>query len=212
MGEPEVVLERRGAVARVVLNRPGRRNALGRGTLPAMHAVLDEVERDPSIGAVVVAGRGPVFCAGGDVDESMSPEPTDREREFDMIRGYNRVAWRLFHLDPPVIAAVNGPAAGGGAALAMACDIAIAAESARYDFVFGRIGLSSADMGCTYLLPRLVGRGGAGDPGVGGRGVPPPSWSPRLSPRPSRSGPRPTSSGSAPFGPSGAAGSRDAAR
>ena len=158
MGEPEVVLERRGAVARIVLNRPARRNALGRDTLPALHAVLDQVERDPAIGAVVVTGRGPVFCAGGDVDEIMSTEPTDREREFDMIRGYNRVAWRLFHLDPPVIAAVNGPAAGGGAALAMACDIAIAAESARYDFVFGRIGLSSADMGCTYLLPRLVGR------------------------------------------------------
>jgi enoyl-CoA hydratase/carnithine racemase len=158
MGDPHVILERRGAVARIVLNRPARRNALGRDTLPALHAVLDEVERDPAIGAVVVTGRGPVFCAGGDLDEIMSTGPTDREREFDMIRGYNRVAWRLHHLDPPVIAAVNGPAAGGGAALAMACDIAIAAESARYDFVFGRIGLASADMGCTYLLPRLVGR------------------------------------------------------
>jgi enoyl-CoA hydratase/carnithine racemase len=158
MADPEVVLERRGPVARIVLNRPERRNALGRQTLPALHAVLDEVERDPTVGAVIVTGRGPVFCAGGDVDEIMSPEPTDREREFELIRGYNRLAWRLHHLDPPVVAAVNGPAAGGGAALAMACDIAIAAERARYDFVFGRIGLSSADMGCTYLLPRLVGR------------------------------------------------------
>ncbi len=158
MGDPEVVLERRGPVARIVLNRPERRNALGRATLPAMHAVLDEVERDRRIGAVIVTGRGPVFCAGGDVDEIMSTEPTDREWEFEIIRGYNRVAWRLFNLDPPVIAAVNGPAAGGGAALAMACDIAIAAEGARYDFVFGRIGLASADMGCAYLLPRLVGR------------------------------------------------------
>ncbi|MBI4270211.1 MAG: enoyl-CoA hydratase/isomerase family protein [Candidatus Rokubacteria bacterium] len=156
-GRP-VVLERRGAVARIVLDRPERRNALGRDTLPALHAVLDEVERDTAIGAVIVTGRGPVFCAGGDVDEIMSTEPTDREREFEMIRGYNRVVWRLHHLDPPVLAAVNGPAAGGGAALAMACDIAIAAESARYDFVFGRIGLASADMGCTYLLPRLIGR------------------------------------------------------
>jgi len=158
MGEPHVILERRGAVARIVLNRPERRNTLGAETLPAWHAVLDEVERDPAVGAVVVTGRGPVFCAGGDLDEIMSTGRTDREREFDMIRGYNRLAWRLFHLDPPVVAAVNGPAAGGGAALAMACDVAIAGESARYDFVFGRIGLSSADMGCTYLLPRLVGR------------------------------------------------------
>ena len=158
MAEPDVVLERDGAVARIVLNRPARRNALGRETLPAFHAVLDQVERDPAVGAVIVTGRGSVFCGGGDVDEIMSTEPTDRERELEMIRGYNRVVGRLFHLDPPVIAAVNGPAAGGGAALAMACDVAIAAERARYDFVFGRIGLSSADMGCTHLLPRLVGR------------------------------------------------------
>jgi enoyl-CoA hydratase/carnithine racemase len=158
MSDREVLLERRGAVARIVLNRPARRNALGIETLPALHAALDEAEGDRGIGAVVVTGRGPVFCAGGDVDEIMSPEATDPEREFEVIRGYNRVAWRLFNLDPPVIAAVNGPAAGGGAALAMACDVAVAAESARYDFVFGRIGLASADMGCTYLLPRLIGR------------------------------------------------------
>ncbi len=90
-----------------------------------MHAVLDEVERDFSVGAVIVTGRGSVFCAGGDVDEIMSTEPTDREGEFDLIRGYNRVAWRLFHLDPSVVAAVNGPAASGGAALGMACDILV---------------------------------------------------------------------------------------
>jgi len=70
-GRP-VVLERRGAVARIVLDRPDRRNALGRDTLPALHAVLDEVERDTAIGAVIVTGRGPVFCAGGDVDETQS--------------------------------------------------------------------------------------------------------------------------------------------
>lgn len=157
MGEPEVVLERSGAIARVILNRPRRRNALGVRTLPALNEALDAIEDDPGLGAVILTGRGPVFCGGGDLDEIMSPERTDREWEFGFIRGYNRVVRRLRQLDPPVIAAVNGPAAGGGAALAMACDIAIAAESARYDFVFERIGLAAADMGCTYLLPRIVG-------------------------------------------------------
>lgn len=157
MGEPEVLLERYGPVARVVLNRPERRNALGLGMLSAIHRVLDDVEADRGIGAVVLTGRGPVFCAGGDVGEIMSVERTDRESELAVIRGYNRVVARLHHLEAPVIAAVNGPAAGGGAALAMACDVAIAAESARYDFVFQRIGLSGADMGCAYFLPRLVG-------------------------------------------------------
>ena len=157
MGDSEVLLERSGSIARVILNRPERRNALGVRTLPALNEALDAIEADRDIGVVILTGRGPVFCGGGDLDEIMSPERTDREWEFGIIRGYNRVVRRLRQLDPPVIAAVNGPAAGGGAALAMACDIAIAAESARYDFVFERIGLASADMGCTYLLPRIVG-------------------------------------------------------
>jgi enoyl-CoA hydratase/carnithine racemase len=157
MADPEVLLERDGPVARMVLNRPERRNALGLGMLSALHRVLDELEADASVAAIVVTGRGPVFCAGGDLDEVMSVERTDRERELAIVRGYNRVVSRVHGLDAPVIAAVNGPAAGGGAALAMACDVAIAGESARYDFVFHRIGLSCADMGCTYFLPRLVG-------------------------------------------------------
>jgi enoyl-CoA hydratase/carnithine racemase len=157
MGERDVLLERHGPVVRVVLDRPERRNALNAGMLAAIHGALDEVEGDRGIGAVVVTGRGPVFCAGGDVEEIMSLERTDRESELAIIRGYNRVVARLHALEAPVVAAVNGPAAGGGAALAMACDVAIAADSARYDFVFQRIGLSGADMGCAYFLPRLVG-------------------------------------------------------
>lgn len=171
MAEREVVVERHGAVARMVLNRPGRRNALGLSMLAALHAALDELERDAGIAAVVLAGRGPVFCAGGDLDEVMSTERTERDAELLMIRGFNRVVGRLARLDPPVIAAVNGPAAGGGAALAMACDTAIAAEGARYDFVFERIGLAAADMGCSYFLPRLVGPVRAAHLMLTGRGV-----------------------------------------
>jgi enoyl-CoA hydratase/carnithine racemase len=157
MSDDEVLIERQGAVARVILNRPEKRNPLGLGFSAAMHRALDEVEADPEIAAVVLVGNGPVFCGGGDIMEIMSPETTDIEREFDLVRGYNRVVSRIYHFERPVIAAVNGPAVGGGTCLAMACDIAIAAESARYDFAFGRIGLAGADMGATHLLQRLVG-------------------------------------------------------
>ncbi len=160
MADDEVLVERHGAVAHLVLNRPEKRNPLGPGFSPAMHRALDKVEADPGIAAVVLTGNGPVFCGGGDVSEIMSPEPTDLEREFDLIRGYNRVVSRIYHFEQPIIAAVNGPAVGGGACLAMACDIAIAAEGARYDFAFGRIGLAGADMGATHLLQRLVVRCG----------------------------------------------------
>jgi enoyl-CoA hydratase/carnithine racemase len=157
MANDEVLVERHGAVAHLVLNRPEKRNPLGPGFSPAMHRALDEVEADPGIAVVVLTGNGPVFCGGGDVSEIMSPESTDLEREFDLIRGFNRVVSRIYHFERPIIAAVNGPAVGGGTCLAMACDIAIAAESARYDFAFGRIGLAGADMGATHLLQRLVG-------------------------------------------------------
>jgi enoyl-CoA hydratase/carnithine racemase len=157
MAGDEVVLERQGAVARLLLNRPEKRNPLGLGFTAAMHRALDEVEADAGIAAVVLTGNGPVFCGGGDITEIMNPEPTDLEREFDLIRGYNRVVSRIHHFEQPVIAAVNGPAVGGGACLAMACDIAIAAQGARYDFAFARLGLAGADMGATHLLQRLVG-------------------------------------------------------
>lgn len=157
MSDDQVLVERQGAVARIVLNRPEKRNPLGLAFSASMFRALDEVEADPEIAAIVLTGNGQVFCGGGDIKEIMSPGPTDLESEFQLIRGYNRVVSRIYHCDRPVIAAVNGPAVGGGACLAMACDIAIAAESARYDFAFGRIGLAGADMGATHMLQRLVG-------------------------------------------------------
>jgi enoyl-CoA hydratase/carnithine racemase len=157
MAEEEILVERKGAIVHLVLNRPEKRNPLGRGFSAAINSALDRVEADAEIAAVVLTGSGPVFCAGGDIAEIMSPGPTELEHEFDLIRGYNRVVSRIYHFERPIIAAVNGAAVGGGACLAMACDIAIATDQARYDFAFGRIGLAGADMGATHLLQRLVG-------------------------------------------------------
>jgi len=152
-----VLLERRGDVAVLTMNRPDAGNALGRDFSAVMHRRLDEVEADPAIGAVVLTGAGAVFCGGGDLAQIMSPTSSDPVQDLALIRGYNRVVSRIRRLDQPTVAAVNGPAVGGGAALAMACDMAVAAQSGAYLFAFGRIGLAGADMGCAYLLPRLIG-------------------------------------------------------
>lgn len=153
----EVVLERVGAVARITINRPERRNSLGLGFAAAMNRVLDDVDGSPELGAVVLTGAGSVFCGGGDLAEIMSTAPGDPGADLRVVRGYNRIVGRLRRLDVPVVAAVNGPAVGGGAALALACDIAVAASGASYIFAFERIGLSGADMGCSALLVKAVG-------------------------------------------------------
>jgi enoyl-CoA hydratase/carnithine racemase len=150
-------IERQGAVATLALNWPEKVNAMGLDFARDFLAALDELEAEDELRALVVTGSGKVFCGGGDLHEIMSPEPTAIRRDFDLIRGYNRVAERLHYFGVPVIAAVNGPAVGGGAGIAMACDVAIAAETARYDFFFGRLGLSAADVGVPWLLSRLIG-------------------------------------------------------
>jgi enoyl-CoA hydratase/carnithine racemase len=155
--DPTVVVEKAGPVARVVLNRPDKRNAQGVDFAPSLLRALDEVEGDPEVAIAVLAARGPVFAGGGDLREIMSPGPTDPERELELIRGYNKVVARLYYLDRPIIAAVNGPAVGGGACLALACDFAVASERAEYHLAFARIGLSGADMGAPFLLQRHVG-------------------------------------------------------
>lgn len=155
--ENDVVVRKDGPLAWIVLNRPDRRNAQGVRFTPAMLAALDRVESDPEVAVAVLTGAGPVFGGGGDLKEIMSVEPQDPEPEFELIRGYNKVISRIYYFDRPIIAAVNGPAIGGGACLALACDFAVAAESAEYHLAFARIGLAGADMGAPFLLQRHLG-------------------------------------------------------
>lgn len=154
---PEVVLERRDEIGIVTLNRPKARNPLTHTLTDAMMRVLDEAERDDGLRALVLTGSGNVFCAGAELGKLVHPDGVDPEFQLRAVRGHNRIVQRLRDIDLPVIAAVNGPAIGGGAALAVCCDLAVAAEEASYYFAFGRIGLSSADMGISYYLPKIVG-------------------------------------------------------
>lgn len=157
MSHRKLHVEKQGPVAVLALNWPEKVNAMGLDFSADCLAALDVIASDPDVRALVVTGKGAIFCGGGDLFEIMSPEATDIRRDYELVRGYNRVAERLHYFDVPVIAAVNGPAVGGGAGIALACDIAIASETARYDIFFGRLGLSAADVGVPWLLSRLIG-------------------------------------------------------
>lgn len=154
---PAVTVERNDGIATVTLNLPAQRNPLNPAIASGLFAALDEVERDPSVRAVVLTGAGNVFCAGAELGVVLHPDGVEGGRQFQILRDCFRLSQRLRELDLPVIAAVNGPAVGGGAGLALACDLALAGPTASYYFAFGRVGAAGCDMGAAYFLPRLVG-------------------------------------------------------
>lgn len=157
MSKREFTLEIEDGIATVTLNWPDRVNAMGLDFSADLGRVLDRIEGQSGARVMILTGSGKAFCGGGDLNEIMSPDASDMELEFELIRGYNRIARRIYQLDIPVIAAVNGPAAGGGVGIALACDFALASETARYDLAFHRVGLSGADVGVPWFLTRAIG-------------------------------------------------------
>jgi enoyl-CoA hydratase/carnithine racemase len=147
----------RDGVATMLLDRADQRNPLSPELIDHGLDALDALERDDTVRVVILTGAGSVFCAGAQLGTVLHPDGLDAETQFRLLRGFNRLAQRIRELDLPVIAAVNGPAVGGGAALALACDIAIGAPSASYYFAFGRMGAGACDLGCAWMLPRIVG-------------------------------------------------------
>jgi enoyl-CoA hydratase len=152
-------------VRMLTLNRPERLNAMNVALVTALHAALDEVAADRSCRVVILTGAGRGFCAGldlggyGDVPGHEQRGPV--QRGFATQQHIAELIPHLRRLPQPVIAAVNGPAAGGGFALVLGSDIRLAARSARFNAAFVRIGLSACDVGTSWLLPRLVGAGRA---------------------------------------------------
>ena len=154
---PEILVERRDGLAVLTLNRPRLANTQGFTFGRSLLAALDEAESDPAVSVIVLTGAGKVFCGGGRMGETMSVEGGDPEKEFIAVRDAFRAVERVREIELPVVCALNGAAIGGGAALAMACDLVVAAEGSSYGFPFGLLGASAVDMGCSYMLPRLVG-------------------------------------------------------
>ncbi|MDI3340465.1 MAG: enoyl-CoA hydratase-related protein [Sphaerobacter sp.] len=152
------VLEREqaGGVLTLTLNRPEALNAFTRAMLRELGAALRDAGKDPAVRVVVITGAGRGFSPGQDLNELEEGETSFRA----VLDGYNPVIQRIAELEKPVIAGVNGAAAGAGMALALACDLRIASETAVFVTSFSRIGLT-ADSGMSYFLPRLVGWGKA---------------------------------------------------
>ncbi|MBT2541413.1 enoyl-CoA hydratase family protein [Streptomyces sp. ISL-44] len=153
---------RQDGVATVTLDRPDKLNALTFGAYADLRDLLAELSRERSVRALVLGGEGRGFCSGGDVDEIIGATlAMDTAQLLDFNRMTGQVVRAIRECPFPVIAAVHGVAAGAGAVLALAADFRIADPTARFAFLFTRVGLSGGDMGAAYLLPRVVGLGHA---------------------------------------------------
>ncbi|MEN9538012.1 MAG: hypothetical protein RLZZ126_247, partial [Pseudomonadota bacterium] len=158
--EPLVLYAEDGAVCTLTLNRPQALNALTPAMLQAWRDAMDRAEANPAIRAMVLTGAGRGFCAGADLaafDFTPGPDMVRRADPYPTIdQNFNPTVRRLQALRMPVIAAVNGVAAGGGASYALACDIIFASPSASFIQAFSKIGLVP-DCGGTWLLPERLG-------------------------------------------------------
>jgi enoyl-CoA hydratase/carnithine racemase len=155
-------LTRDAGVATVTLARPEKLNALTFGAYADLRDLIAELARDGSVRALVLGGEGRGFCSGGDVEEIIGATlAMDTGQLLDFNRMTGQVVRALRECPFPVIAAVHGVAAGAGAVLALAADFRVADPSARFAFLFTKVGLSGGDMGAAYLLPRVVGLGHA---------------------------------------------------
>lgn len=154
--------EREGAVATVTFDRPDKLNALTFDTYADLRDLLAELPHRGDTRVLVLRGEGRSFCSGGDVDEIIGATLSMRPDELlAFTRMTGDVVGAMRRCPVPIIAAVHGTAAGAGSVIALAADFRIVARSAKFAFLFTKVGLAGADMGAAYLLPRLVGLGRA---------------------------------------------------
>jgi enoyl-CoA hydratase len=175
MSELLIVDEPAPHVRRLTLNRPDRLNTMTAELCEALHEQLREIERDRSCRTVVLTGAGRGFCAGLDLQGyGQAPGNYGEDESRDRLANQqhmSRLVLDLRALPQPVIAAINGPSAGFGMALALGCDIRYAAAEAVFRVAFINIGVSNCDMGTSWLLPRLIGASRAHELMLTGRRV-----------------------------------------
>ncbi|MBS0429479.1 MAG: crotonase/enoyl-CoA hydratase family protein [Proteobacteria bacterium] len=167
-------IQRDGAILTLTMNQPETRNALtGNTAVDEFVQACDAIRRDASVKAVILTAKGPVFSSGGNVkdmkrffDEALTPDLIREEYR----QGIQRIPRALYHLDVPVICAVNGPAIGAGLDLACMCDIRIASEAASFAESFVRVGIVPGDGGA-WLLPRAVGMAKASEMAFTGEAI-----------------------------------------
>jgi enoyl-CoA hydratase/carnithine racemase len=151
-------------VACITLDRPAKLNSLTFEIYQELAEVFESIDRSDDVRAIVITGSGRGFCSGGDQDDIIKRLlGRDTAALLAFTRATGRLIQAMRECKRPIIAAVNGVAVGAGAVIACASDMRIAAASARFGFVFPKVGLCGADMGITYLLPRIVGLGHASE-------------------------------------------------
>lgn len=149
-------------IATLTLNRPEVLNALTLAMYAELRDLFAALEHDDAVRVVILTGAGRGFCSGGDVHKIIGEVlQRDMRGHLEFCRMTGHLVRNMRLLPKPIIAAVNGLAAGAGAVIALASDLRVLAEDARFAFLFTRVGLAGADMGAAYLLPRVVGQGRA---------------------------------------------------
>jgi enoyl-CoA hydratase/carnithine racemase len=151
-------------VATITLDRPDRLNALTFEVYRRLTDTFYDLRFNDEVKAVIITGAGSGFCGGGDVDDIIGRLlEKDTKEVITFTRMTGELIENIRRLDRPVIAAINGPAAGAGAVIALACDLRVMSEKAKFHFLFTKVGLTGADMGAAWLLPRVVGLGRASE-------------------------------------------------
>lgn len=150
----ELLISHSNNVCEIKLNRPEVFNSFNKSMALALQKALDECEKNDDVRAIVITGEGKAFCAGQDLAEAT--DPNGPELKMIVKEHYNPIIERIRNIEKPIIAAVNGVAAGAGANIALACDITIAKKSASFIQAFSKIGLIP-DSGGTFFLPRIIG-------------------------------------------------------
>src|SRR5438552_935584 len=148
------------SVATITLNRPERLNALTFEVYKELRDTFQRLDTEPGVRAIIITGAGRAFCSGGDVEDIIGAL---LGRDLTALQEFTRLTCDLIlamrQCRRPIVGALNGTVAGAGAVIAAACDVRVAAESAKIAFLFTKVGLSGADMGAAWLLPRIVGLG-----------------------------------------------------
>jgi enoyl-CoA hydratase/carnithine racemase len=141
------------------LTRPHRFNAMNTLMFSELAGFMEALRTDREVRALIITGSGTAFCSGYDLGDVIGVPDLSPLEVLDMQEHGNRAIQAVYRAAVPVIAAVNGPATGGGMSLALACDIRLASPRARFNAAFVKIGFSAGDYGCSWLLPRLIGPG-----------------------------------------------------
>ena len=149
----DIVWEQENGVARIILNRPERKNAIAADMRTELAQAFDRANEDTSVRVVILQARGDCFCAGADVDGMGKRAPFEDRKRLQLHS--HRMIKSLYALEKPVVAAVRGPAVGMGLSMVLACDFVIASENARFSCIFSRRGLAP-DTGSAFMLSRLI--------------------------------------------------------